>query len=133
MGANGPRLADRLGKSTTLRRQFFHYRSQHRHKLSRDDDEEVEQAQKVELVAPSQSERTKATTLIAEDVASPNFLEDVESDAGFSTTTYDTAAGDNQARLLRVPPAPPESVDMNPFECPYCMRIITVKGDISWK
>ncbi|KAI9717097.1 MAG: hypothetical protein M1828_007430 [Chrysothrix sp. TS-e1954] len=124
---DSPWLASRLGKSTTVRRQFFHYRSQHREHLSRDDEEVV----KID-VAQSQSERTKATTIIPEDIASPNLLDDVESDAGFSTTTYDTVVGDDSVRLLRVPPAPPESVDATPFECPFCLRIITVKGDISW-
>ncbi|KAI5808296.1 hypothetical protein BZA77DRAFT_297552 [Pyronema omphalodes] len=61
--------------------------------------------------------------------------DDARSDTGFSETSYATSAGSSfSSDKLRVPP-PPNGYSDEPFQCPYCFKIVTNQGRnyISWQ
>lgn len=122
------RLADRLGKAISRRRQYFRYREAHHAKLSY----RLDQAgaagaagSTTQTVASSIPDHLKETIDMTNLV-----LADDHSEAGVSQTSYATSAADGAE--LRVPPLP-EVASKGPFECPFCYRIVDISSKTSWK
>jgi len=61
---------------------------------------------------------------------------DQESDTGQSRTSYASSYADNSSYNLSVP-NPPNTEDNDsdgePFECPYCRDIVSIRNERSWK
>lgn len=66
----------------------------------------------------------------------PKNLDDIEaeSDTGQSQTSFATSTSGDADWKIRVPPPPNagESLEGNPFECPYCFTMIVVHSSRSW-
>ncbi|KAI5810634.1 hypothetical protein BZA77DRAFT_347640 [Pyronema omphalodes] len=61
--------------------------------------------------------------------------DDARSESGFTETSYATSAGPTSSSdKLRVP-APPNGYSDEPFQCPYCFKIVTHEGSnyMSWQ
>ncbi|KAI5816521.1 hypothetical protein BZA77DRAFT_353753 [Pyronema omphalodes] len=61
--------------------------------------------------------------------------DDARSESGFTETSYATSAGPTSSSdKLRVP-APPNRYSDEPFQCPYCFKIVTNQGSnyMSWQ
>ncbi|KAI5810624.1 hypothetical protein BZA77DRAFT_347635 [Pyronema omphalodes] len=61
--------------------------------------------------------------------------DDARSETGFTETSYATSAGPTSSSdKLRVP-APPNGYSDEPFQCPYCFKIVTNQGSnyMSWQ
>jgi hypothetical protein len=120
-------IAERLGKATSRRRQYFKYREEHAKKLAEGLDE----------VPPEEPDRDKATTIAS---SIPRHLKDIETtdhlaefddtESNVSKTSY--APSNADAGLLRVPPLPKEYVD-GPFQCPFCCMIVSIRTRRDWK
>lgn len=155
-------LVDRLGKAVARRRQHLRYCQMHREKMSKnlvtidESDSRVkagigysEEASDLlqraghsgkSDVAPSASNRpstmddTKASSLM-QPINLTKDLEELEasSEAGLSERSFATSTGDTGLNYLRCPPLPQDAADKQPFECPLCYTIQTVKGSNHWK
>ncbi|KAK3291886.1 uncharacterized protein B0H64DRAFT_408339 [Chaetomium fimeti] len=120
-----PWLAERLGKATSRRRQYFRYRESHHVKLSQGvDDPDPTPKECNDTIASS------IPTHLKDKGKQPTILEDDRSDAGASQTSYATSAADEGA--LRVPPLP-EVAHEGPFQCPFCYVIIVATDRAAWK
>lgn len=128
-------LPKALGKFITRRRQFFKYREAHHARLAAGLDEEAQNdTNKTEIVP-----QTKASSIPGGLKDIPVIDEDRRSDIAMSETSYATSAGflgqvgeQTKAPPLRVPPLPSQS-EQQPFECPFCFRIIYAHNRESWK
>ncbi|KAK0745832.1 hypothetical protein B0T18DRAFT_410254 [Schizothecium vesticola] len=120
-------IAERLGKATSRRRQYFKYREEHAKKLAEGLDE----------VSPEEPDRDRATTIAS---SIPRHLKGIETtdhlaefddtESNVSKTSY--APSNADASLLRVPPLPKEYVD-GPFKCPFCCMIVSIRTRGDWK
>jgi hypothetical protein len=120
-----PWLAERLGKATSRRRQYFRYRESHHAKLSQGLDDTDP--------APKECNETIASSIpshLKDKGKQPTILEDDRSDAGASQTSYATSIAEEGA--LRVPPLPEESHE-GPFQCPFCYVMVLVTDRAAWK
>lgn len=144
-------LAEILGKALTRRRQFFKYREAHHAKLAsgletiHDGHSREKDTSRTEIVsktvASSLPEHLK--TLRDIDLKACVFDEDNRSDTMMSQTSYATSAGflagdlDGQTQKppppLRVPPLPAAAEEGEPFECPFCYRMVSASTRAAWK
>lgn len=151
-------LIDRLGKANTRRRQLLLYHRKHHTTISQYLDlvpvnpglaaqgmpgvaglreiYETESPLNDQLIA---SPGTGATTVhtqttISTFVQGPSGLIYTGSDSGHTQTSYATSAADDTHTLLSVPspPNPERTLDGEPFECPYCFRIVAVDSIRAW-
>ncbi|KAF8421821.1 ankyrin repeat-containing domain protein [Tirmania nivea] len=158
---NNAELIDRLGKANTRRRQWLAYKKKHRAKLGRQSsldlnpespsvgpgrwshslgtgpplEDHAEQG--YPEIRSDQSVRTGLSSTVASTFyAVPSLEPDEESqgsEAGYSETTYsESVKGDSEITVSYFPQPPPESVNGNPFECPYCFQIVSITGRTSW-
>ncbi|KAK4145085.1 uncharacterized protein C8A04DRAFT_27082 [Dichotomopilus funicola] len=122
-----PELAERLGKATARRRQYFKYREEHVGELA----EGLDTAEVVEGDGGDKA-TTKASSIpnyLKESHAIDNFAE-VDAESNISRTSY--AVSTASETQLRVPPLPEESSD-GPFQCPYCRTIVSINTRHDWK
>jgi hypothetical protein len=124
-----PGIAERLGKATARRRQYFKYREEHAMKLSEgldagDDGEREEKGERATTIASSIPDRLKESQATA-DFADLNDIESTVSKTSYALSTADETQ-------LRVPPLPKEHAD-GPFGCPYCCMIVSVNTRHEWK
>ena len=157
---NNPELIERLGKANARRRQWLGYKKKHRAKLGRqpspdlNPDSTTEGPSRWSLslgtglpledhvgegvdIPSDQSERTALSSTVASTFyAAPPLEPDEESqgsEAGYSETTYsESVEGGSEIAMSYFPQPPPESVNGNPFECPYCFQIVSITGRTSW-
>jgi hypothetical protein len=149
-------LIDRLGRANTRRRQLLRYHEQHHDKIARYVDVDLETSfpkflskgsdppvippRKPLVVSTDEasqfgcvpSQTTVTTYKGVEDT--PDIVE-VGSDTGQSQTSFASSLkSDVEGRLcVPKPPNPTKAFGGQPFECPYCYVIISVKGPRSWK
>ncbi|OCL02070.1 hypothetical protein AOQ84DRAFT_383049 [Glonium stellatum] len=133
-------LATRLGKAISRRRQYLKYRDEHHKKLAQGI-EDVTCAPKPFIkpigmeAAPTEinPESTVASSIPSAMKAQAHIDldEDVYPEDGFSQTSYATSA--NESTKLRAPPVPKGAQDGQPFECPLCFMIISIRSSHSWK
>ncbi|KAL2827766.1 hypothetical protein BDW59DRAFT_143804 [Aspergillus cavernicola] len=115
-------LISRLATAMTKQKGILKYRERHRDKLSQG------------LQGRAESESVNFSETIATDFSATRdhlqFLESM-SDSGISKTSYAmTLLGGNCGTSIPEPPR--ESNDRQPFECPYCYIIITIKDRNDW-
>lgn len=121
-------LVERLGKANSHRRQYFRYREEHHRKLACGLEENMHAGQST--IASSIPMHLK-TTNISGDAASFGVLyEDQRSDTGYSQTSFATSTAASER--LRVPSIP-DACSRGPFECPFCLMIISVSTSSAWK
>jgi hypothetical protein len=127
-------VAERLGRATARRRQYFKYREEHAAKL----------AEGLESLDPAdhgdQNDRDKSrdkATTVASSI--PNHLKDSlgeftgfidDTKSEISGTTYALSTADTTK--LRVPPLPKEHAD-GPFQCPFCCMVVSIDTRREWK
>jgi hypothetical protein len=155
-------LCERLGKANAQRRQWLLYNKHHRARLSRGLEQPSDvisdvvdpkwladlpshaKEQNVRddavLFAPTESVRRRDTILTSTTVSTfyeqplRDFELDQASEAAISQTSYSASGLDEfEHELILVPEPPVESENETPFECPYCLNIITIRGTHSWK
>jgi hypothetical protein len=119
-------VSDRLGNAISRRRADLKYRERHHKKLGKGIHDEG-----------LNPDRGAPSTYMSETIAS-KFKEESNiqfdesgSSAGLSQTSYaQTMLEGHQA--MTIPPPPKESANDQPFECPYCFFITTIKNRASW-
>ncbi|GAB1315509.1 C2H2-type domain-containing protein [Madurella fahalii] len=133
------KIAERLGRATARRRQYFKYREEHCARLAEGldaDHEHTDGEQEEGSEQDRRSEREKATTVAS---SIPIHLKDSFSEfaeladdnkSEVSGTSFAPSGGD--ATHLRVPRVPKEHTD-GPFKCPFCCMIISVNTRREWK
>lgn len=114
-------IAERLGKATSRRRQYFKYREEHVKKLAEGLDDDQDKATTIASSIPRHLKGIETTDHLAE-------FDDTESNV--SKTSY--APSNADASLLRIPPLPKEYVD-GPFQCPFCCMIVSIRTRGDWK
>jgi hypothetical protein len=124
-------VVDRLGSAISKRRAHLKYRERHHAKLSQGINKLGTGAND-----ESQSSHDGESTLFSETIATqyrePNVqFDETGSNSGLSQTSYAPTLleGGNH---MSVPPPPKESANEQPFECPYCFFITTIKNKRSW-
>lgn len=152
-------LIERLGKANAQRRQWLSYKKRHRDKLGL---ATYPEAQDLDLEQVPYSNVDASTNLHdlaeGEDLSSSVELPDRKPDLAtilsstrastfykrqeperamseteISGTSYSESRFEEIGQETNlIPQPPPESIDENPFECPYCFSIITVTGSHSW-
>ena len=151
-------LIERLGKANAQRRQWLSYKKRHREKLAvnaysenesplitrtqvsesevamdvrrfrEEDDQGLSLLTGENKVLPTILSSTKASTLYQRKELDRDMTETEQSESMHSESRF----GDFGQETNLAPQPPPESIDGNPFECPYCFSIITVTGSHSW-
>lgn len=124
-------IIERLGFAISRRREDLQYRERHHLKLS----------QGIEYAQNETRQEGKSVVLsqtIATDFKETHIeFEDSASNTGLSQTSYAPSLEGDAPSLegggaIAVPPPPKESVNEQPFECPYCFFIITIKNRRAW-
>ncbi|KAK3497788.1 uncharacterized protein B0T23DRAFT_309690 [Neurospora hispaniola] len=118
-------VAERLGKSLSVRRQYFRYREEHFHRLA-----DGLPGSETELLDPHEQATTIASPI-------PNHLEtvktcdisfdDIDGRSELSATSY--AASEVNSDQLRVPPMPSGYAN-GPIKCPFCHSIIQIASKL---
>lgn len=122
-------VVERLGKANAHRRQYFRYREDHHRKLASGLGTDIDAGKST--VASSIPTRLKTNS--GGDAASFGVLyEDQRSDTGYSQTSFATSAAPDLSERLRVPSIP-DAHTGGPFECPFCLMIISVSTKSAWK
>ena len=115
-------IRDRLGTAISRRRAALRYRERHRAKLGKG----------LNSALGNQSET--GSTVLSETVATEferSQFDEIASNSGFSEISYAQTLLESNDEIS-IPPAPKESADGKPFECPYCFFVITVRDTHSW-
>ncbi|MCJ1451659.1 hypothetical protein MMC28_001999 [Mycoblastus sanguinarius] len=117
------RMIQRLGGAITRRRKYLKYRERHHAKMGKG----IEEIQGIQRTATD----SLMSETIATDFKTGNIdFEETSSNSGMSQTSYAPSLMDGGA--ITIPPPPKESAAGKPFECPYCLFIIDIKGTRSW-
>ena len=117
-------IANRLGAAISRRRAYLRYRDRHHAKLGKgitkiEDDKTVHAS-------------TELSETIATEFKEPNFnLDRMETESSYSQTSYAPTLLEGRSTMT-VPSPPKGSANGQPFECPYCFFITTVKDSRSW-
>ncbi|KAK6376165.1 uncharacterized protein PV06_02118 [Exophiala oligosperma] len=129
VGQKYPRLTqvvvDRLGSAISRRRASLRYRERHHAKLSKNIDHVVDETKDA---TSTQLSETIATGFVEQTNIT---FDDTASTSGVSQTSYAPSLWEGSDRLT-VPPPPKESANEQPFECPYCFYIVTIRDKTSW-
>jgi hypothetical protein len=126
-------LVLRLGKAITRRRQYFRYRRKIRRRLDQDINVALskENADTAQFPKNLNVITTSHVPGSNNDESSPigSYMTEYYEDILFQTSYLSSSS---HATRLSPPPAPLESFDSKPFECPLCFRIITTSNDVEW-
>jgi hypothetical protein len=113
-------IAYRLGDAISRRRAYLRYRDRHHAKLGKGITEIGDDAS------------TELSETIATEFEEPNFnLDRMETESSYSQTSYAPTLLEGRSTMT-VPSPPKGSANGQPFECPYCFFITTVKDGRSW-
>lgn len=136
-----PWLAERLGRATDQRRQFFAYRQQHRAQLG------TISKRSEHLIGEDNAILEAATTVATtfeegDDARGPSEPRDVHLDrlSVLTTATSFVSDFDESGQMGRnIPELPDMTLDGvqlaydEPIECPYCRTIQTFTSRLTWK
>jgi hypothetical protein len=133
-------LALRLGKAISRRRQYIRYREEHRRKLEQGLDlqsplHELTAPYHIAptIAAPSENiESTRASSLPPALKASALVSDLDEGDYEDTLSQTSFASSNNDPSKLRPPPLPENGRDGEPFECPVCYRVTSVRQPTAW-
>jgi hypothetical protein len=124
-------VGDRLGRAISRRRADLKYRERHHAKLSQGINH-VQMAGNKESHSIHDRESTVFSDTIATEYKEPNIqFDETGSHSGVSQTSYAPTLLEG-GNAITVPPPPKESANEQPFECPYCFFITTIKNKRSW-
>jgi hypothetical protein len=124
-------VGDRLGRAISRRRADLKYRERHHAKLSQGINH-VQMAGNKESHSIHDRESTVFSDTIATEYKEPNIrFDETGSHSGLSQTSYAPTLLEG-GNAITVPPPPKESANGQPFECPYCFFITTIKNKRSW-
>jgi tetratricopeptide (TPR) repeat protein len=132
-------LVIRLGKAISRRRQYLRYRDEHRKKLEQGLQFPIPEATPGIIVvpiviAPSEIIQSTAASSIhfaikagssAAGLDDQDYYEDTLSQTSYASSASDTTR-------LRPPPLPEQGQDGDPFECPLCFRLTSVRTVSAW-
>jgi hypothetical protein len=136
------RLAQRLGRANTKRRQLLAYYKDHADKISKYIDVALNKAVSArqlpvipELQSDHQQKPPTISTQWTQDTTVSTVFQDndVASDSGrtkFSETT--STAGDQDQNSIPPPPGGTSVIRRSPFICPYCHQTVQVENDDDW-
>lgn len=119
-------LAERLGRAIAQRRQFIKYCRDHKTRLAVD---EENTDQKETEAATTLLQSSKATTLNLEKLQSILVEEDEDDAVSFFSASTTT---DNLS-TLKLPRLAELSKDGEPFECPICFTLQSMKQENTWR
>ena len=112
-------IANRLGAAISRRRAYLRYRDRHHAKLGKG-------------ITEIEDDKTELSETIATEFKEPNFnLDRMETESSYSQTSYAPTLLEGRSTMT-VPSPPKGSANGQPFECPYCFFITTVKDSRSW-
>ena len=132
-------LVTRLGKAVSRRRQYLKYRDLHRKKYEQGLQQVQLEAPPVAIPAPvaiAPSEVVQSTVASSIPLAIKTSTSTTELDENdyyedtLSQTSYASSA--NDSTKLRPPPLPEEGQNGDPFECPLCFRLTSVRQPSAW-
>jgi hypothetical protein len=124
-------VGDRLGRAISRRRADLKYRERHHAKLSQGINH-VQIAGNKESHSIHDRDSTVFSETIATEYKEPNIqFDETGSHSGVSQTSYAPTLLEG-GNAITVPPPPKESANEQPFECPYCFFITTIKNKRSW-
>jgi hypothetical protein len=124
-------VGDRLGRAISRRRADLKYRERHHAKLSQGINH-VQIAGNKESHSIHDQDSTVFSETIATEYKEPNIqFDETGSHSGVSQTSYAPTLLES-GNAITVPPPPKESANEQPFECPYCFFITTIKNKRSW-
>lgn len=122
-------IVRRLATAISRRRQYFRYRSNHARNFA------YEPMSKYDGRTEYQPQSTIASSL-PEAIKNTPHLVDLEteenSDTAVSQTSFATSTGDS-TEGPRVPPPPRRAKPEEPFECPFCFMLVSIRTRKSWK
>ncbi|KAJ5498049.1 hypothetical protein N7453_007100 [Penicillium expansum] len=116
-------VIDRISSAMARQRAILKYRERHHAKLSQGIDFE------------SDGKSTILSETVVTDVFKeiPGQFNDMASDTGVSQTSYGGALLEGTGSdAPKIPPIPKKGTEKQPFECPYCFYIITVRDRRAW-
>jgi len=129
----------RLGKAISRRRQYLHYREEHRKRLEGDIDLD---ANPQEPDAPQDAGKLDTAEWVNSTVASslppavkagfiaPDLEITHDDEDAASQTSY--ASSNNDPSKIRPPQIPEQGLNGDPFECPLCFRFTSVQHVHAW-
>jgi hypothetical protein len=134
-------LVSRLGKAISRRRQYLRYREEHRKKLEQGLQLQVQVQQlnttsKLAYTISAPSEKVESTVAssiplaVKASASTAELEEDDYYEENVSQTSYASSASD--ASRLRPPPIPDQGQDGEPFECPLCFRLTSIRQIPAW-
>ncbi|KAI5810394.1 hypothetical protein BZA77DRAFT_254952, partial [Pyronema omphalodes] len=129
LGEDAQYLIERLGKANTKRRQLLKYNQKHHEKIAGRRRDVAGNPGDIDSTAGGeadhQDEKGKGVDL--QDIYHEG-EDNARSETGFTETSYATSANPTpSSNKLRVP-APPNGYSDEPFQCPYCFKIVTNQG-----
>jgi hypothetical protein len=116
------RILDRLGLAISKRRAIMRYRERHHIKLGQGLNAILDDTQSAVLSETIATEFANLSETAGNDIW--------ETRSSISQTSYAQTILHGDGKTL--PPPPKESVDGDPFECPYCFEIIIVEKETAW-
>ncbi|KAL4884500.1 hypothetical protein BJY04DRAFT_225686 [Aspergillus karnatakaensis] len=113
-------LIDRISSAMAQQRAILKYRERHHLKLS----------QGLGLHDACDNDTVKLSETVASTFIPESLDHDLTSNSDTSFTSY--AGSLLSGERLAIPALPKNATDQQPFECPYCFFIITIKNRQSW-
>lgn len=123
-----------MGKAISRRREYFEYRKSHSKKLSDGIPGNGEENENEDARTEFRPLSTVASSIPQELKTIGHVLElDVDQLSDIGTTETSVATSGEQSQYRRIPPVPQEAKNEEPFPCPYCFMLISVRSRRSWK
>lgn len=134
-------LVLRLGKAISRRRQYLRYRDEHRKNLEQGLQPQIQVQQlgttnQLAHTISAPSERVESTVAssiplaVKASVSTADLEEEDYYEDNLSQTSYASSASDPSR--LRPPSVPKQGRDGEPFECPLCFRLTSIRQAAAW-
>jgi len=132
-------LVIRLGKAISRRRQYLRYREEHRKKLEQGLQAPIPEATPSIIampiiVAPSEMIQSTVASSIPFAIKASNSAAELDDNDYYEDTLSQTSYASSASNItrLRPPPLPEQGQDGDPFECPLCFRLTSVRQVSAW-
>jgi hypothetical protein len=117
-------LAERLGRSIAQRRQFIKYCRDHQGRLAFDDED---------IPSATVLQSSKATTLHPDKFQGQLNVEDDDDDEDDAISFISTSTTTDSLAVLKLPRLADLTIGDEPFECPICFTLQSIKREKSWR
>jgi uncharacterized C2H2 Zn-finger protein len=130
-------LVLRLGRAISRRRQYLRYREDHRKRLEQGLEHYAlaeGRAMARTIVAPSEKIESTVASSMPPAIKSSALVLNLDEDDCFEDTLSQTsyASSNNDPTRSRPPALPKNGQDGEPFECPLCCRLTSVRQTNAW-